>query len=79
MFVMLRKDWPGSFRRTFGDAKDRQMLEWSPGDVMELKTEAEIAAVKDDIGKALVVKNPPVVASAPIPQETKPEPQQKRK
>lgn len=55
MHVMLKKTWPGNFRRTVRDAEGqpRRVLEFAPGAPVEL-TEEEAAAVADDIGPALV-------------------------
>lgn len=79
--IQLKRTWPGNFRRTVrsGDQVLR-VLEWSPGDVLTLQTEAELAAVADDLGKCLQVvvydeaagKHLPVPATPPA--ETAAEP-----
>ena len=54
--VMLKKDWPGNFRRTITIGKKgkevKKVLEFTPGVPVEL-TPAEIEAVRPDIGVAL--------------------------
>lgn len=54
--VMLKKNWPGNFRRTIKIGKKgkevTQVLEFTPGVPVEL-TPAEIEAVRADIGVAL--------------------------
>lgn len=46
--VMCRRDWPGVFRRTIAGAS----REFPPGVPVDLE-EAELAAVVDDLGRAL--------------------------
>lgn len=57
MFVMLRKDWPGKFRRVLRDAEGKpltdddgqeRVLVFEPGDAIEL-TDDEYAAVMADV------------------------------
>lgn len=54
--VMLKKNWPGKFRRTITIGKKgketKRVLEFVPGVPVEL-TAAEIEAVRPDIGVAL--------------------------
>lgn len=54
--VMLKKNWPGNFRRTITTGKKgketKRVLVFSPGVPVEL-TAAEIEAVRSDIGAAL--------------------------
>lgn len=55
-FVMLKKNWPGNFRRTITIGKKgketKKVLEFSPGVPVEL-TAQEVEAVRADIGIAL--------------------------
>jgi hypothetical protein len=55
-FVMLKKDWPGTFRRTITVGKKgkeyRSLLEFQPGVPRDL-SQAELAGVIADIGLAL--------------------------
>ena len=55
-FVMLKRNWPGNFRRTITTGKKgketKKVLEFSPGVPVEL-TAAEVEAVRSDIGTAL--------------------------
>lgn len=69
--VMLKRDWPGSFRRTVTTKiKGRDFtkaLEFSPGVAVEL-TVAEVEAVRGDIGVSLLpidmdAKNRPRIIS----------------
>jgi hypothetical protein len=51
--LMLRKDWPGKFRRTIKlSEKKREVLEFVPGVPVELNAR-QIDGVKGDIGTAL--------------------------
>jgi hypothetical protein len=76
MQVRLKRAWPGPFRRSVRiDGKPVSILEWNPGDVMEVTDETELAAIKDDIGKALEVMREPVTLAAPDePPAAEPEP-----
>lgn len=77
--VMLKRDWPGNFRRTITEkvrGKDvKRTLEFSPGVPVEL-TNAEIKAVLPDIGIALLPveldekARPRVITDDVIPDET---------
>jgi hypothetical protein len=55
-FVMLKRNWPGNFRRTITSGKKgketKKVLEFSPGVPVEL-TPAEVEALRSDIGPAL--------------------------
>lgn len=55
-FVMLKKNWPGNFRRTITTGKKgketKRVLEFTPGEPVEL-TPAEVDALRSDIGVAL--------------------------
>lgn len=55
-FVMLKKNWPGMFRRTITTGKKgkevRRTLEFAPGVPVDL-TLSEIDALRGDIGTAL--------------------------
>lgn len=55
-FVMLKRNWPGNFRRTITTGKKgketKKVLEFSPGVPVEL-TAAEVESVRSDIGTAL--------------------------
>jgi hypothetical protein len=81
MFLQLRKDWPGNFRRTVRDSEGKasHIIEWSPGDIIEMKDEHERAATKDDIGKALVEKSAPIAKAEPVPPPEPPPAVPKRK
>jgi hypothetical protein len=52
-FVMLKKDWPATFRRTIGPPKDRRQMEFTPGVPVDL-TAAEVDMLRADIGIALM-------------------------
>jgi hypothetical protein len=52
-FVMLKKNWPGNFRRTIGPPQDRRQLEFAPGVPVDL-TAAEVDMLQADIGIALM-------------------------
>jgi hypothetical protein len=63
--VRLKKTWPSNFRRTVRvDGKAVAILEWAPGDVIPVIDEHELAAIKDDIGKALEEMPEPVSVTA---------------
>jgi len=53
---MLKRDWPGSFRRTITSKvkgkEVRKTLEFSPGVPVDL-TPSEVEALRSDIGAAL--------------------------
>lgn len=55
-FVMLKRNWPGNFRRTITTGKKgketKRVLEFSPGVPVELMA-AEVDALRKDIGVAL--------------------------
>ena len=55
-FVMLKRNWPGNFRRTITIGKKgketKKVLEFSPGVPVEL-TAQEVDALRSDIGPAL--------------------------
>ena len=55
-FVMLKRTWPGNFRRTITIGKKgketKRVLEFSPGVPVEL-TPSEVDALRSDIGVAL--------------------------
>ena len=69
MFVQLKPGWPGTFRRTVRD-KDKKIvrvLEFQYGEPpQEITDELELAAIKVDIGNALIEKPPPVTKVEPI-------------
>ena len=52
--VRLLRSWNGGFRRTVRDEDGQELdvLKFAPGEVLELD-ELEMAAIKDDLGKAL--------------------------
>jgi len=52
-FVMLRSNWPNTFRRTITMKGQKQTLEFNPGVPVDL-TPSEISALQSDIGVALV-------------------------
>lgn len=54
LHVMLRRDWGGPFRRSVVDANGKRLLLFNPGNVTELTTPEEIAAIQKDLGKALL-------------------------
>lgn len=81
--VMLKRNWQGHFRRTLpGATKDDppRVLEFAPGELQEV-TDAELVAIKDDIGAALHVvefdgRRPKVIEWQPPPEgasESEPE------
>ena len=51
--VMLKRDWPSTFRRTVRNVKKPNMLEFNPGEPVELNAK-ELEAVKADIGVCLM-------------------------
>ncbi len=51
-FVMLHKNWPGTFRRTVTVNGKKRQLAFSPGEPVQLKP-AEVAELRADIGAAL--------------------------
>ena len=51
--VMLKRDWPGKFRRTIGEGKKTQVLEFLPGVAVDL-TAKQIDGIKGDLGRALM-------------------------
>lgn len=75
MFVQLKPGWPGSFRRTVRDAKKQvvRVLEFQPGQPpQEITGELELAAIKVDLGNALVEKPPPITKVEPAELTEKP-------
>lgn len=56
-FVMLRRDWPGNFRRTIHTGKGKgaktKVLEFTPGVAVEISPD-DARAMKSDIGPALL-------------------------
>jgi hypothetical protein len=80
-FVMLKRNWPGNFRRTITIGKKgketKKVLEFSPGVPVDL-TAAEVEALRPDIGIALLPvdfdeKNRPrVITDEVVPEETEP-------
>lgn len=71
MIVMLKRDWGGPFRRSVYDSQGNRVktLVFNPGEPVEL-AEDELAAVKSDIGPALVQTGvSPVQAIVEKPQE----------
>lgn len=83
MFLKLRKSWQGNFRRSYGPADDRTILEWSPGDVLEVTDEAAIEATRGDIGHSLIEVNGPLTVPEPVTESEEvvatPEPRGKGK
>lgn len=71
MYLMLKKSWHGNFRRSVKKPDGITILEWSPGDVIQLQDEYEIEATKDDVGKALVVADPPIAVVEPAQEPVK--------
>jgi|GEM_PF-5114039 len=55
--VMCKRNSPGHFRRNVRDAKGEivRTLEFEPGVPQEIKSKADFDAIRDDIGKALVL------------------------
>ncbi len=52
--IQLRRDWPGNFRRSvIAEKKVVRVLEWSPGEILELAEGPELDAVAKDLGKSL--------------------------
>jgi len=80
-FVMLKKDWPGNFRRTITTGKKgketKHVLEFSPGIPVDLSA-AEVEAIRPDIGIALLPVDfdekarPRVITDEVVPEETEP-------
>lgn len=78
---MLKKNWPGNFRRTIKTGKKgkevESVLEFSPGVPVDL-TPAEVEALRSDIGVALVPVDfdekarPRVITDEVVPEETEP-------
>jgi hypothetical protein len=80
-FVMLKRNWPGNFRRTITIGKKgketKKVLEFSPGLPVDL-TAAEVEAIRPDIGIALLPVDfdekarPRVITDEVVPEETEP-------
>ena len=80
-FVMLKRNWPGNFRRTITTGKkgkeNKRVLEFMPGVPVDLSA-AEVEALRSDIGVVLVPvdfdeKNRPrVITDEVLPEETEP-------
>lgn len=80
-FVMLKRNWPGNFRRTIIIGKKgketKKVLEFSPGLPVDL-TAAEVEALRPDIGIALLPVDfdekgrPRVITDEVVPEETEP-------
>jgi hypothetical protein len=80
-FVMLKRNWPGNFRRTITIGKKgketKKVLEFSPGVPVDL-TAAEVEALRPDIGIALLPVDfdekarPRVITDEVVPEETEP-------
>jgi hypothetical protein len=80
-FVMLKRNWPGNFRRTITIGKKgketKKVLEFSPGLPVDL-TAAEVEALRPDIGIALLPVDfdekgrPRVITDEVVPEETEP-------
>ena len=51
--VMLKRDWPNTFRRTVRTGKTPQVLTFKPGEPVELNAK-QIEALKADIGVCLM-------------------------
>jgi hypothetical protein len=85
-YVMLKKNWPGKFRRTITTRKKgkevRRQLKFTPGEPVEL-TAAEVDALRSDIGPALQPvefdekARPRVITDDVIPDDAQPEEQRK--
>jgi hypothetical protein len=77
MFVRLKKNWPGQFRRSVKDATGEtvSILEWSPSDPvpMEITDELELAAIRNDLGKALQEVAPPMARPVKTAELEKPD------
>ena len=77
-FVMLKKNWPGNFRRTVSIGKKgketKKVLEFSPGVPVELSP-AEVEALHSDIGVTLQPvefdekARPRVITDEVVPEE----------
>ena len=80
-FVMLRSNWPNTFRRTITMKGQKQTLEFKPGVPVDL-TPSEISALQSDIGVALVPvefdekARPRVITEDVVAEELQPEPEQ---
>lgn len=78
-FVMLKRTWPGGFRRTITIGKKgketKKTLEFLPGVPVDLSA-AEVEALRSDIGVALVPVDfdakarPRVITDEVLPEET---------
>ena len=77
-FVMLKKNWPGNFRRTIKVGKKgketEKVLEFTPGEPVEL-TAQEVEALRSDIGVSLQPvefdekARPRVITDEVVPEE----------
>ncbi len=80
-FVMLRSNWPNTFRRTVTLKGQKQTLEFRPGVPVDL-TPVEISALQPDIGIALMPvefdekARPRVITEDVVAEELQPEPEQ---
>ena len=80
-FVMLKRNWPGGFRRTITLGKKgkeiKKTLDFLPGVPVDLSA-AEVEALRSDIGVALVPVDfdekarPRVITDEVLPEETEP-------
>lgn len=84
MLVMLKKSWPGNFRRTIRDSKgkERRVIEFHPGDPVDVsRQEYEFLVANGDLDSALqevsldgkgrarpVAEQVPEEASEPVPE-----------
>lgn len=50
--VMLRPNWPGGFRRTIKVGEESKVLNFAPGEALEVTPE-ELKALSGDLGKSL--------------------------
>lgn len=51
--LMLKRDWPSTFRRTVASGKKTQVLTFAPGEPVEVDAR-QIEALRPDIGVCLV-------------------------
>jgi hypothetical protein len=56
MFLMLKKNWPGTFQRTIRgqDGVALRVVEFSPGVPVEITDQTEIDVLSKDVGPALL-------------------------
>lgn len=71
MYVMLRKNWPRTFRRTVAQGR---VLQFTPGERVAVPDADAQQAIAADLGRALILVSPPIVPAPTDPGPEDPEP-----